>query len=192
MKFSIEKRNRYLKLMIKYQKELLSQGKECNIIGERVRFFREGKGLKKSSFCEYAQIERTTLYKIESGQITPSFKTLCKIVDALKTPEPYEFILPPKKLADIYDYDEEDDFQDTLEYVYNSIEDNDTCNIYRLKDELLKILQNKTFTYYIHKESDYFPKQYIQLLIKNISASFAILDFVKHDKDQGDDYSIFN
>ena len=170
MDFSIEKRNKYLELMIRFQKDHISKGKECNIIGKRVKYFRGELGLNRSAFCKYARIERTTLYKVEEGKITPSLKTLIKIVDALGVVE-YGFVLPEKEFD--------------RHYTNSWLSDENTYNIYKLEDEVMKLFYNKVFGFYQKGKVKLFPQGYLDLLTENIHASFAALELVRHDKDQG-------
>lgn len=173
MDFSIEKRNKYLELMIKFQKERIEKGEECNIIGKRVKYFRDELGLNRSAFCKHARIERTTLYKVEEGKITPSLKTLIKIVDALGVVE-YGFVLPEEEFA--------------RQYTDSWFSDCTLYNIYKLEAEINKLFQNKVFGYYQKGEAKVFPQGYLDLLIENIRASFAALKLVDGDKDQGDSF----
>ncbi len=175
MNFSVEKRNKYLQLMIKFQKEHIEKGEQCNIIGKRVKYFRDELGLNRSAFCKYAKIERTTLYKVEEGKITPSLKTLIKIVDALGVVE-YGFVLP------------EEEFD--RRYIDSWFSDCNLHNIYKLEDEINKLFQNKAFGYYQKGEAKLFPQRYLELLMDNIHASFAALDLVDHDKYQGDSFEM--
>ena len=175
MNFSVEKRNKYLQLMIKFQKEHIEKGEQCNIIGKRVKYFRDELGLNRSAFCKYAKIERTTLYKVEEGKITPSLKTLIKIVDALNIVD-FGFVLPKKEFD--------------RKYTNSLISDYNLYNIYMLEDEVKKLFQNKAFCFYQKEELKFFPQSYLDLLIDNIHASFAALELIKHDKEQGDSFLI--
>lgn len=174
MEYSVEKRNRYLEVMIDYQKECAEKGIPCTLIGDRVKFFREELGLNKSAFAKHAGINRTTLYKIEDNSIIPSLKLLCKIVDALNVID-YDFALTEEQLSN--------DYKGILTKY------NEPYNIYKLQEEICNELDTKFFCYYANKKLKVFPQKYLELLKKNVMASFSVLALIPHDEDQGKSYN---
>ena len=173
--YSVEKRNRYLKMMIEYQSECLKNDTPCTLIGDRVKFFREELGLGKSTFAKHAGINRSSLHKIENNTVIPSLKLLCKIVDALNV-NGYGFVLTKEQFE--------------KEYLNIIVSDNDPYNIYKLQDEICKEIETKVFCYYTNKKIKIFPQKYLDLLKKNIIASFSVLNLIPHDEEQGETYCI--
>lgn len=173
--YSVEKRNRYLKMMIEYQRECLKNDTPCTLIGDRVKFFREELGLGKSAFAKHAGINRSSLHKIENNTVIPSLKLLCKIVDALNV-NGYGFVLTKEQFE--------------KEYLNIIVPDNDPYNIYKLQDEICKEIETKIFCYYANKKIKIFPQKYLDLLKKNIIASFSVLNLIPHDEEQGETYCI--
>lgn len=164
-----------LNLIIEYQKDCIADKIQCNIIGERVAYFRKERDLNSVEFCKKAGISRSTLYKLENGKLTPGIHILEKIVTALDI-DAHTFTMPMSGFENIDQY--------------NWSLGTPNCNIYKLKDEIKKFINSNNYCYYLNGKKKVFPKKHFDLLINNIEASFAILTLVKHDKDQGENFRI--
>ena len=58
------------------------------------------------------------------------------------------------------------------------------------KKDLCKEIETKVFCYYTNKKITIFPQKYLDLLKKNIIASFSVLNLIPHDEEQGETYCI--
>lgn len=54
------------------------------ILGKVIRQIREEKGVTQESLAELAEVDRTYIYRIETGKRTPSIDIIFRIADALK------------------------------------------------------------------------------------------------------------
>jgi transcriptional regulator with XRE-family HTH domain len=52
-------------------------------LGDAVRAAREAKGLTQAALAEAADVHRTTLVRIEQGQMMPNIEVLTRIADVL-------------------------------------------------------------------------------------------------------------
>jgi transcriptional regulator with XRE-family HTH domain len=52
-------------------------------LGDAVRAAREAKGLTQAALAEAADVHRTTLVRIEQGQMMPSIEVFTRIADVL-------------------------------------------------------------------------------------------------------------
>ena len=175
MSTDLDQRNRKLLAMLEYQKNCKKDIPDYNLIGKRVAYFRKERNYSTVDFCARAKISRSMLYKVEHGILTPSITTLIKIFDALDV-KSFAFTLPKSKFEDIDQYNWR---SGTTDY-----------NIYKLEEELKNFINGKDYFYFYDKKKRALPPQYLSLLLENIEASFAILDLIKHDKDQGDTFKI--
>lgn len=55
-------------------------------IGERVRLFRESKGLTQTQLAQLVGKDRQYLYKIEKAKVTPNIVTISALAVALEIP----------------------------------------------------------------------------------------------------------
>lgn len=53
-------------------------------LGERIQAARERKGLAADAFAEQVGINRTTLWRIETGKLNPNVQTVKAIASALR------------------------------------------------------------------------------------------------------------
>ena len=68
--------------------------------------------------------------------------------------------------------------------------ENTPYNIYKLQEEICREIESKIFCYYANKKLKIFPQKHLELLKKNIVASFSVLNLISHDEDQGTSYCI--
>jgi transcriptional regulator with XRE-family HTH domain len=52
--------------------------------GKTVRILREERGITQEKFAELADIDRTYVYRLETGQRSPSLEVIFRIASALK------------------------------------------------------------------------------------------------------------
>lgn len=165
-------RDELLQAMIEFQVEYSFRGRDVNIIGENVKYFREERGYSSKELCERAGISRSTLYKIESGKIIPKLSTLSKIVDALSLIG--------------------DSFMDFIESIREKpiesmFDDQDNYNIYKLEEQIMSLFRHNMY-YYKDGKRQYFPKMHLEILKSSISAAFSILNLIAHDENQNEEY----
>jgi transcriptional regulator with XRE-family HTH domain len=53
-------------------------------LGDAVRAAREAKGLTQAALADAADVHRTTLVRIEQGQMMPTIEVLTRIADVLR------------------------------------------------------------------------------------------------------------
>ncbi len=61
-------------------------GFSMNTIGQRIRFFRNQRGITQSKLSEITQIEQTVISRYENGIIIPPITKLKRISQALEVP----------------------------------------------------------------------------------------------------------
>ena len=176
MTISKEKRNELLQDMIDYEFDQYLKGRDMNIIGENLEYFRNIREYTAEELCIRAKISRSTLYKIETGKIIPKLSTLIKIVDALAI------------VGDSF-FDFLDEIKKTP--VEEMLGDQNNYNIYKMEEEIMKLF-NGNICYYQGGRRQYLPSKYIEIIKRNISASFSLLDVLNHDNDQGDEFHMIN
>ena len=62
----------------------MPKGKQNGIIGENIRRIRIERGLSKEALALKAELSRSTVYRIESGSLTPKVETLSKLGEVLQ------------------------------------------------------------------------------------------------------------
>ena len=176
MTTNIDERNELLQDLINYELMHIWKGREINIIGENIKYFRNERHYTAEELCIRANISRSTLYKIESGKIIPKLSTLTKIVDALAIVGDsfYAFLEEIKKIP-----------------IEEMLGDQNNYNIFKMEEEIMKLFDHN-MCYYEGGKRKYFPSKYLEILKRNISASFSLLDIVKHDEDQGKEFHMTN
>ncbi len=172
MEYNENQRDELIQCMIDFQLHHYLKGRDCNIIGENIKYFREMWNFSPKELCKRAEVSRSTLYKIESGKIIPKHSTLKKIINALS--------LNGDSFFDWIDVIE----MTPKEKVFG---DSDIYNIYKMEDEIMNMFEHH-MCYYQNGKRQYFPQKHLEILKNNISAAFSILNLINHDDDQGEEY----
>lgn len=69
-------------------------------LGERVRELRERRGFTQERLAEGSGLSPDTVGRLERGDFSPTFDTMCKLAEGLSV---------PRSVLMVEDYDEEDD-----------------------------------------------------------------------------------
>lgn len=97
------------------------------IIGERIRRLRKKRNYTQDKLCELADIDQSTLSRIENGDGFPTLDNFISIIKALK--------ISPNIILDFIDFDKSENSKDLL--LYEAISKLDD----KVKDKLLELVK---------------------------------------------------
>lgn len=111
----------------------MPKNKQNVVIGENVKRVRINKGLSKEALALKAELSRSTVYRIESGLITPKVETLSKLGEVLQVNwlefvsgvEPIDYVSFRQDLSKVlenFTWRQKEFIYGLLQYVVDNIE----------------------------------------------------------------------